>query len=341
MADTLSIIVVAFNEERHIARLKRAMDALRRPPDLQLETVLMDGGSRDQTVPAATEAGFSQVLVRPGANIPRCRNEGAARAAGRWIAFLDADCEPAPDWLEQALPFLEANEAVIVGWPAEPPEPSTWVQRAWRLHWLHKNIHREEQFGRPVVRREGFRMITTRNMILARSVWERVYGFDEELATGEDTDFVFRAYLEGIPALGLPGLRVRHHGEPATLRAFFRQQLWHANRRSYRRIMQKTGGRIGGHAPLFTALYLATLLLAAAGLIGAIGQGPAWLLLVLPWLGLIAGPALVLGRRARAWRSFPALCLIYAAYGLARALNLAGLYQRKPSWKSPPAASTG
>lgn len=336
MAHRLSIIAVAFNEARHIARLQEAVNRLQRPADLAVETILIDGGSRDGTVDAARAVGFTKIVVLPGASIPVCRNAGLREASGDWIAFLDGDCEPAPDWLEQAAHFLEREPKAILGWPARAPEPHTWVQSAWLFHWSQKNPHREERHGRPVVAREGFRLATTRNMILHRAVADQLGGFNEELTTGEDTDFAFRADRAGIPVLGVPGLTVAHYGEPATLRQWFKQQLWHANRKSYRHISQLSGGKVGGNAPRFTALYVGTLLLGLAGWLAALLTGCGWLAgLFLPFLGLITGPAFLLCLRGRTLRPFPALCVLYAAYGLARSIDLLGLHRAKPSWKVP------
>ncbi|MBW7907879.1 MAG: glycosyltransferase [Kiritimatiellae bacterium] len=335
MAHLLSIIAVAFNEERSIGKLQTAVHALKRPNDVRVETILIDGGSKDGTVAAARAAGFDRVLILPGASIPVCRNAGLREASGDWIAYLDADCEPSPTWLEEAAYFLEREPLAILGWPAQPPEPMTWVQAAWAFHWAQKNPHWDERHGRRIVVREGFRLSTTRNMILHRAVADTLNGFNEELTTGEDTDFAFRADRAGIPVWGIPGLRVAHHGEPATLGAWFKQQLWHANRKSYKHIAELSGGRVGGNAPRFTALYLATF---DAGLLGialaAILRNPLWLTLIAPWCALIAGPAFLLCARARQFRFFPALCILYAAYGLARSIDLLGLHRAKPSWKA-------
>jgi GT2 family glycosyltransferase len=163
----------------------------------------------------------------------------------------------------------------------------------------------------------------------------RIGPFNEELATGEDTDFAFRAYQAGVPVLGVPAMRVVHHGEPATLAAWYRQQLWHANRRSYEHIRKLSGGRVGGNAPRFTRLYLAATLSLLTGMAGALCfRAPFWMVLCLPWIALIAAPAAILSRRGRTFRHFPGLCVLYGAYGLARTVDLLGLHPQKPSWKS-------
>ncbi len=330
----LSVIVVTRNEARYVARLHEAVQKIQKPDTVKVETVLVDGGSTDGTADTARQAGFTKVIVCPDANIPVCRNRGVREASGDWIAFLDGDCEPAEDWLEQARPFLESPEKVVLGWPAEPPSPRTWVQTAWLYHWTHKNPRIENYRGRRVVRREGFRLVTTRNMILHRDVFDDLEGFNEALPTGEDTDFAFRAYMAGITVLGVPELKVIHHGEPATLRAFFRQQLWHANRRSYEHIMKLSGGRVGGNAPRYTWIFAMSLALALCGLgLSLVFRTPGFAIFVTPLILVVVLPALAISGAGGRMAMFPALCVIYFIYGLARTVDLLGLARNKVSWK--------
>ncbi len=333
-ARTLSVITVVLNEAAHLERLKRSLDALDVPAGVRVETVLVDGGSTDGGPGVARRLGFTQIIELPGANIPVSRNAGARAASGEWLAFVDADCEVARDWLREAMAFLDGDEPLVVGWPVRPPEPVTWVRKAWYAHWSFKNPRRESFRGRDVVRHEAFRLLTTRNMLMHRAVFDRLGGFDENLPTSEDSDFVFRAAGRGILVLGAPALQVIHHGEPATLRAFYRQQAWHANRSSYARIVREAAGKTGGHAPLFTVLYAISAAAAIVGLaLSLLMTSWHWLLLVLPLAALLAGPAALIAKRARSWRLMPALSVLYAAYGCARALDLVGFYRVKRSWK--------
>jgi glycosyltransferase involved in cell wall biosynthesis len=332
---TLSIIVVTYNEAHHVARLQQSIERLRRPPGMEIESILVDGGSQDGTAAAARDAGYTHVLEFPGANIPVCRNHGAAAAQGDWIAYVDGDCELTEDWLEQAMPLLARPEPTLLGWPARPPDPMNRLQAAWNFHWLNKNPRLEELAGRQVVREQGFRLATTRNMMLQRAVFDAINGFNEELPTGEDTDFAFRAYMHGVQVLGVPALRVFHHGEPATLGDFYKQQVWHANRRSYQHIQQLSGGKVGGNAPRFAMAFLIGLLSLITGIaVALIAAQPAWLLLALPLVAVVTLPAAWISFNGRSLRHFPMLCLLYAAYGVARVWDLVGLSRAKPSWKS-------
>ena len=213
----LSIICVALNEEARIPCWKAAVDELVVPAGWSVETVLIDGGSTEGTVEAAREARVDRVEELAGASIPRCRNRGAGLATGDVLAYLDADCEPASDWLVQSVHWFAGEAPTLVGWPAAPPDPPTWVQRAWHTHWLAKNPAWIELKGRRVVLHQAFRLLTTRNLLLNRQAFQALGGFDESLVTGEDTDLAFRAHHLGLRVVADPALRVTHHGDPATL----------------------------------------------------------------------------------------------------------------------------
>ncbi|MCX7671294.1 MAG: glycosyltransferase, partial [Anaerolineae bacterium] len=78
----VSVICTVLNEGDAIRRLLDSLLAQTRPPD---EVVIVDGGSRDQTVAILREYADRlplQVLVEPGANISRGRNVAIAAATG-------------------------------------------------------------------------------------------------------------------------------------------------------------------------------------------------------------------------------------------------------------------
>ena len=329
----LSVMVVALNEERHLPGLKHALDKLHLPDGWSLETILIDGGSRDDTVVAAQSVGFDECHVHPGASIPVCRNHALRLARGTALAFLDGDCMPEPDWLQHAAPWLVRPAPVLIGYPVQPPETGNWIQRAWHAHWRHKHSAHSENSPAPVTV-EAFRLITTRNMLFNRALLELIPGFDESLTTGEDTDFAFRAAQAGAEVAALPDLHVIHLGEPSTLRQYFRQQLWHANRKAYATILKQSGGASGANAIFFSLAFLGGLVLAAAGLVLAVCLSPWALFLLAPLAAVTAAPALWIADRANSPALFFHLTILYFLYGFARSIDLIGLSPRKKSWKS-------
>jgi glycosyltransferase involved in cell wall biosynthesis len=80
----------------------------------RVEVVLVDDGSRDATAAIARSSGLvDRVLPGPGAGPAGARNAGAAAARAPALAFLDADCRPAPAWLEAGVKALERAELVL------------------------------------------------------------------------------------------------------------------------------------------------------------------------------------------------------------------------------------
>ena len=329
----VSVLVVALNEERHLPGLKTALDNLHLPDGWRIETILVDGGSRDASVEVARNAGFDDCIVLPGASIPVCRNRALRAARGTTLAFLDGDCIPDRDWFANALPWLQASRPVLLGYPVRPPESGNWIQRAWHAHWRHKNAAAQSAESKPIVA-DAFRLITTRNMLFNRPLLAVVPSFDETLTTGEDTDFAFRAAQAACEVVALPSLRVAHLGEPSTLRQYFRQQLWHANRKAYGTILKSGGGKSGANAIFFSVLFLAALALALAGLALVPVLGLRAILLLAPLALVTAAPAALIADRANSPLLFLHLTVLYFLYGLARSIDLVGLSPRKHSWKT-------
>jgi len=335
-AATVSIICVSYNESTHLSRWKASVDRLEHPEWIHVETILVDGGSSDGTATRARELGFSHVHVEEDASIPVCRNIGARIATGAYLAYVDADCELSEDWLTNALPRLSADRPRLLGWPAAPPSgDATWVQKAWYIHWANKLRAAIEAEPEDLVRNQSFRLITTRNLIMNRSVFDVVGGFDEALPTGEDTDFALQATRKGIDVCGMPSLHAVHYGEPATLCRFYRQQRWHANRRSYGKILAGGSGLEGMHAPLFTILFLLASILAIAAVAYAIyAHSIAPLAGMVPLIVLVGIPAFVIAMRAGDPLQAIPLSALYFTYGLARTAELISPLKKEKSWRA-------
>src|SRR5258706_1772901 len=107
----ISLVVPAFNEERLLpASLSSMRAAMQGFAGLVWHSELMvcDNNSTDRTAEIAKSAG-AEVVFEPVNQISRARNAGAARAAGDWIFFVDADSYPGVEL------FLEAADAIRAG----------------------------------------------------------------------------------------------------------------------------------------------------------------------------------------------------------------------------------
>ena len=110
-----SIVIRAYNEEKHIGRL---LEGLRQQTLKDVEIILVDSGSTDQTVSIA-EAFGARIVHIPSAEFTfgRSLNFGLRKATRELIVIASAHVYPVyPDWLETLLrPFEDEKVALTYG----------------------------------------------------------------------------------------------------------------------------------------------------------------------------------------------------------------------------------
>ena len=85
---------------------------------------------------------------------------------------------------------------------------------------------------------------------------------------------------------------------------------------------------------MFTCLFVGCVAFALMGIVSTFGtRSPYALLGIVPLLGLVLIPAIVIASRAKDLSIIPALGVLYALYGIARGLDLLGLHRSKRNWK--------
>jgi GT2 family glycosyltransferase len=207
----VSFVIPVLNDAENLARCLRAIAA--QSASVDCEILVMDNGSIDRSPMVAGSFG-ADVCCIPGVRVSALRNEGIRRARGPLVALVDADNEIAPDWLSIVCRRFEDAGAAAIGRSYSAPCPGTWVQQAYdRLR------------GQPV-KGQAVRWLATGNMVVRRSAALEVGGFDETLETCEDVDFCNRLRRHGYQIWADPRLHSTHYGDPATLSALFKGELW-------------------------------------------------------------------------------------------------------------------
>lgn len=204
----------------------------------RFEVIVVDDGS---TAPLADALppidGLSlEVLRQAPAGPAHARNTGAARARGRWLAFTDSDCRPAPDWLarlERAL--LEGPpEICIAGRTANALDGNDYAEASQLLIDYLFDYFRDGANA-------GF--LTTSNMACRADRFHAVGGFSPAfpLAGGEDRFFGDCWAARGWP-LRYAAEAVVHHHHGLSLLRFWRQHVnYGRGARTYHRLRRERG----------------------------------------------------------------------------------------------------
>jgi glycosyltransferase involved in cell wall biosynthesis len=304
----VSFVIPVLNGERDIARCLRSIQRLHFLSEAY-EVIVMDNGSTDHTPQIVRELGFD-CLVVPDVHVSVLRNRGAAMARGDYLAFVDADMELAPEWLQNGLSVFTERQVVGSGCFPDIPKEATWVQRAW-------SIHRRGRLSESKLTPVGW--LGSANLIVRRDAFLAVGGFNEHLKTTEDVDLCYRLGQYGT-ILHNPAMEAIHWGEDPDLKTFWRKEVWRGVG-NLRGILSH-GLRWDEVPSLGYPLYvLCCALLTVLSILVDLWSRHLWLaplsfiLLVLPALLL----ALNTARLAKQPGSIFKLFLLYCIYGFARA----------------------
>lgn len=193
-----SVVVPTF--ERHDL-LSRLAQNLAGQSFRDFETIIVDQ-SAGAWPDAAANSGGDLLYCRTDVRGPGfARNTGARLARGEVIAFVDDDCEPFADWLENAARRFRAGDIIGIEGLVSSERKS---DADWRA-----------------VTNEGFEGLgfMTANLFLLAEIFHAVNGFDVafgDLPFREDTDLGWRAQkLGAIPFCR--DVRVNHPPQPRSL----------------------------------------------------------------------------------------------------------------------------
>jgi GT2 family glycosyltransferase len=187
--------------------------ACRAHPAFAAELVVVDNGSRDGTAERlATIAETSDVpisaLSEPRPGLAAARNAGLARARGRVLVFVDDDCKLDRDYLRELQRHYASGEKWLIrGGRVELGDAND-------LPFTIKRCEQRERLTR-AVHPGGF--VLGCNMTMHRDVAARIGPFDERFGAGgalrsaEDTDYLVRAMLLGMPVEYVPDMTIFHH----------------------------------------------------------------------------------------------------------------------------------
>lgn len=220
----VSVIVPVFNDAEHLKICLEVLENQTYPKSLY-EVIVVDNASDEEQDIKSVVAQFSQAVATyeslPGSYA--ARNKGIYLAKGEVIAFTDADCIPAPDWIEKGVKnLLETPKCGLVAGKIKiffkNPERVTPVE-------LYESITAFPQKELLARQRGG----ATANVFTFRSVIEQVGLFNAHMKSNGDMEWGQRIYSFGYQQIYADDTCVAH---PA------RYSFWQL----YKRTIRLAGG---------------------------------------------------------------------------------------------------
>ena len=194
----VSVIIPHYNDVEALTGCVEMLLCQTWPAD-RMEIIVADNNSSCGLSAVAAACPQVRVIAAPVQGAGPARNAGAAAARGEIFAFIDSDCRPHADWIENGVSGLQDYDFVggYVETCAADPRAPTAVE-AWEIVFGFN-------FERYILV-EGY--TGSGNMFTKREVFNAVGGF--RVGVAEDMDWSFRARTLGYRLGYVPGARVVH-----------------------------------------------------------------------------------------------------------------------------------
>jgi glycosyltransferase involved in cell wall biosynthesis len=201
-----SVIIPVYNGAATIAACLDGLAQQTTPPS-QFEVIVVDDGSRDQSVRKIIDWQAThpllqvRLLQQPNGGPASARNAGVVVAQAPILLFTDADCRPGPAWI-----------ATMVGALRQPGVSGVkGVYRSQQREWVAQFVQAEYEDRYDRMRRQAqIDFIDTYSAAYWRTLFVEHGGFDPRLIACEDQEFSFRLVAHGHRLVFTPAAWVEH-----------------------------------------------------------------------------------------------------------------------------------
>lgn len=184
--DTITVVVPTRNERHNIPTFLASL-----PPDVSL--VVVDASTDDTpTVIESLRPRHTRVICQPS-NVTEARCIGADAATTEWLLFTDADITFAPDYFATLAARPNDSDALY------GPKLS---RDAFRYYYKFFS------WGMRLIHNAGIPAVSGSNLLVKRSVYHAIGGFDLSLTVNEDSELGWRVPRQGYRIDFDPALKV-------------------------------------------------------------------------------------------------------------------------------------
>ena len=190
-----SIVIPLYNKENYI---EKTLHSVLNQSYLNYEVIIVNDGSTDKSVDVVNQFSNKKIKIINQSNqgASSARNRGIAEASNQWIALLDAD----DIWLKNHLKELEKTINLL--------PKADMVGNAYEII-LHKTFHKKPIYSKSLPCVPAYidnyfsyslidRLFITPAIAFKKNKFENVGGFDPNIISGQDTEFISRFAINFI-----------------------------------------------------------------------------------------------------------------------------------------------
>ncbi|CEH30655.1 glycosyltransferase family 2 protein [Aneurinibacillus migulanus] len=185
MHPKLSIIIPCYNYGQYIEETVHSVFASTYE---NIEVIIVDDGSTDlytiEVLNKLKRKAKVTVIRRENGGLAAARNTGISFASSPYVLLLDADDLIESTFIEKGIELLESNKNYSYVYPLVQlfgEKNKTWITLPFNFFYLK------------------FRNYIPATIIIRRSSWEKVKGYDENMREGyEDWEFLLRLGKKGL-----------------------------------------------------------------------------------------------------------------------------------------------
>jgi GT2 family glycosyltransferase len=171
------------------------VDSIERHTPMDYEIVVSDASDVPlETQEVATDATWPKIRIlpeRPRLGCTKGYNRAFSAAGGRWVIWLNDDCEVMPGYAETAINFMQSHPEIGLG--------ALYYADAGTGEGFHIN-------------RCMFGMIYANFGIISRKFGNAIGWFDEDIVMyGNDNSLAYRVLMAGAGIAAIPDARIFHH----------------------------------------------------------------------------------------------------------------------------------
>ncbi len=197
----VSVIIPTFNRAAWIGD---AITSVLQQTYAPIELIVVDDDSHDTTAAVVQVFGSALTYMRQAhAGVSAARNRGVAASRGSLVAFLDSDDMWRPTKVAAQVAALQQQPEVAACYTDE-----IWIRHGVRVNPRHIHQKHDGWLFLPSLPRC---IISPSSIMLRRTLWEALGGFDEALPACEDYELWLRLTLR-TPVVLLPARLIVKRG---------------------------------------------------------------------------------------------------------------------------------